>query len=549
MRLTRLIIFSLFAVSFFPGLTAAQNIVPNPGFETVITTPTGENQLNFAQPWQPLGATPDLFYRNSVPSSGAPCDNVNVPTSTAGYGQERNGLNGYAGIQFDFSNGYREYLSVPLGIPLVPGDIYRIEFYAQRADSTRFACNRLGALLTNNIPIQPGTGVIGFTPQVESTILMSDTAAWYYVTGIYQASGGENYLTIGLFRSDSDPGLAKTDFGASSSGCSNYDNSAYYFIDDVSVKPVSENVEISGDTIICPGETAMLIADSNVPVWWSNETDPTDTISQNDTLFVNTNVPITYYLNGLFITDSVVVDIIAPPSFSLGPDTLMCQDDSILLDATAPDGIAYQWSTGDTTAMIQVRDTGVYWATTYNLGCSLTDTLTVSDYLPNAPFSLGEDSLYCFFTYDTLRLDAGPGTSYLWSPTGETSQLISVMFPAVYSVILTRENGCKRTDSLEVSEVCEPLIYLPNAFTPDGDGVNDVFLPQIHNATDYNLRIVNRRGQTVFYTTDPAKGWDGTFDGQDAAIDVYVYRINYRGLDFEGSKVKRKQLGSITLVR
>jgi gliding motility-associated-like protein len=76
-----------------------------------------------------------------------------------------------------------------------------------------------------------------------------------------------------------------------------------------------------------------------------------------------------------------------------------------------------------------------------------------------------------------------------------------------------------------------------------------VFYVYANNCITYNLRILNRRGQTVFYSEDATAGWDGMYEGTEAPVGVYVYRINYRGLDFEGIRVKKKILGTLTLYR
>ncbi|MBL7924669.1 MAG: gliding motility-associated C-terminal domain-containing protein [Bacteroidia bacterium] len=526
-----------------------QNLVPNPGFESTLGMPTGSGQWNLAQPWLGLNATADLYVKGQVSLPLLPCDNINIPVHVGGSCSERNGLSHYAGLQFDLLNGYREYLSIPLAIPLTGGSIYLIEFYTQLADSARFACNSMGALLTNNIPTQAGTGVINFTPQLESTQQITDTANWIRVSGLYQALGGENYLTIGVFRNDNDPSLQKTDYGTRNSNCSSFDNSAYYFFDDIAVRKIDVTINIVGDTILCPNETTVLTADCNVPFWWSLAATPTDTFSLDTSIVLTPAVPTNYILNTDFGTDSVRVLIVNPPAFNLGPDTLLCEGDSITLDASAPDGILYNWSTGDTLPAIVVTDTGVYTVTVDNSGCGVTDSVVIPGFLENPEVPLGEDSLYCFFYNDTLKLDAGEGIAYLWTPTLETSREITILSPAVYTVEVTRSNGCRRSASLEVQEICEPSVYVPSAFTPDGDGLNDVLKAYVNNSLLFNFRVINRRGQEIFYTEDPSEGWDGTYEGQEAPIGVYVFRVNYQGLDSEGIKVKRKLLGTVTLLR
>jgi len=369
------------------------------------------------------------------------------------------------------------------------------------------------------------------------------------VSGMYQAFGGENYVTLGVFRDDSDPALQKTNYGTHASNCSSMDNSAYYFFDDVAVRKIDVTINILGDTIICPNETTVLLADCNVPYWWSDSNNPNDTLSLATFITITPAVPTTYYLNTDFGIDSVKVLIVNPPAFDLGPNVAICEGDTIFLDATATDGILYTWSTGDTLPIIAVTDTGSYFVTVDNAGCSSNDSITIPSFLENPEVLLGEDSLYCFFYNDSLTLDAGDAISYLWTPTLETSQSITVLFPAIYTVEVTKANGCKRYASLEVQEICQPTIYIPSAFTPDDDGLNDIFRAYVNNAPSFNFKIINRRGQQIFYTEDPTQGWDGTYEGQDAPIGVYVYRINYQGLDSEGIKVKKKILGTVHLVR
>ncbi len=537
------------ACSFSCSLSA-QNLVPNSSFETVLSNPTSQDQLqSLAVPWLKLNATPDLYYAGQTSLPITACDQVDVPNNAGGHAPERTGLKGYAGLQFDLNNNYREYISTPLAIPLLKDTLYRVWFYVLRADSSRYACNKIGALFTNNFPIQTGTSPIAFPSIIESNTIITDTVNWTIITGIYKATGGENYITIGLFYTDANPALQKTDFGPHATGCASFDNSAYYYVDDVVVKPVSESVKIKADTVICPNESVTLNATSNVPFYWSEASTPTDTLSLAASVTVSPTVPTTYYLNGLFVKDSVTITIVNPPIVNLGPDSLLCEGDTVLLDATITDGINYQWSTGDTTSSIKITTLGDYSVIVNNIGCARTDTISFTDYLPNPPINLGEDSLYCFFSGDTLHLDAGIGYSYLWFPTGETKQKITVLSEANYSVKVIHNNGCPRTASLEVLEVCVPTLFIPSAFTPDGDGLNDVFQPIINNVSKYSFRVLNKFGQTVFYTDNPGLPWDGKYNGKDALDGVYVYRINFEGLDSEGDKLKGKKLGTITLLR
>jgi len=105
--------------------------------------------------------------------------------------------------------------------------------------------------------------------------------------------------------------------------------------------------------------------------------------------------------------------------------------------------------------------------------------------------------------------------------------------------------GC--SDSSIQRIYIEPIttIYVPNSFTPDGDGVNDVWLPEVKDVFDYELLIFNRWGQTIFTTNDQYQGWSGSFKDKISPTDVYIYKIRYRAMD----RIQREHLGHITLIR
>ncbi|MCA6435254.1 MAG: gliding motility-associated C-terminal domain-containing protein [Bacteroidetes bacterium] len=116
-----------------------------------------------------------------------------------------------------------------------------------------------------------------------------------------------------------------------------------------------------------------------------------------------------------------------------------------------------------------------------------------------------------------------------------------------YNVSLTvmSINGCKSSVTKKIVIEDENLIYVPNAFTPNGDGSNDVFMAVSRSQIKFEMQIFNRGGQLIFQSSDINKGWDGTFKGQLAENNVYVYKITYIT---KNSKAKTIT-GSVTLVR
>lgn len=121
--------------------------------------------------------------------------------------------------------------------------------------------------------------------------------------------------------------------------------------------------------------------------------------------------------------------------------------------------------------------------------------------------------------------------------------------PGEYRIALTVTNelsGCSHTDSTEIVTVTEADIRFPDAFTPNGDGMNDEFRPAYKSIKKYNLSIYNRWGRRVFSSSNPEKGWDGKNGNSEAAEGVYIYICEAEAYE-RGISFTRK--GTVTLIR
>ena len=92
-------------------------------------------------------------------------------------------------------------------------------------------------------------------------------------------------------------------------------------------------------------------------------------------------------------------------------------------------------------------------------------------------------------------------------------------------------------------------IFVPNAFTPNEDGINETFEPKMYNVESYKLHIFNRWGQLLFTSTSPNNQWDGTYLGNQCQIDVYIYKIVVTGYYKEGDLDRERLVGRVTLLR
>ena len=179
------------------------------------------------------------------------------------------------------------------------------------------------------------------------------------------------------------------------------------------------------------------------------------------------------------------------------------------------------------------------------LDCFADATSNILIHPAPVPSFTGQDTIK---TDHPIELDGGNNYfGYQWS-TGETSQYISADHSGWYSVVLESLEGCYGEDSVYVLflEPIENLLFLPNAFTPNGDGLNDNFIVIYppDNLDSFKMYIYNRWGQLVFESKDITAGWDGMYKGVQAPAGVYAYKIEYSiGI------YKFEETGTLMLVR
>ncbi len=220
----------------------------------------------------------------------------------------------------------------------------------------------------------------------------------------------------------------------------------------------------------------------------------------------------------------------------------------------------YQWSTSPAEYGPTATNLCPGWAyvtVTDAKGCSHVDSIFVKSYI-NDTTAIATALPDTIFNFQTALLQANPASGYIynWSPVGSLSDSLipnPVASPSVtttYYVSITDPNGCgKVIDSIRVlvlSLHCDATdIFVPNAFSPDGNGHNDVLLVKSRGLQTLYFAIYSRWGQKVFETTDFTIGWDGTFNGSPAAPDVFDYYLEATCIN--GKTFFKK--GNITLIR
>jgi gliding motility-associated-like protein len=294
--------------------------------------------------------------------------------------------------------------------------------------------------------------------------------------------------------------------------------------------------QLNNDTTICLGDFAVLSAQGGNTVQWS----PANLVN-NPNAFVTLTQPNQSTMYYAFLSnscggilDSTYVEVIQIIP-NINPDTTICPGDSAVLWASGGD--VYVWTpsnslsapSNDTTFAFPSVNT-IYTVEISNLlGCTASLSTQVSIYpLPfvnagvdinqnfGVPVTLNGVTTTTIFHWESID---SLSCSECLNPTVKPEQSTN------YILYVIDENGCENSDTVRV--ILDGVLYVPNTFTPNGDGINDFFVTLGKDIDEYQLYIFDRWGILIFETNDLNVHWDGTYKGAPVPIDSYVWKIDY----------------------
>lgn len=447
----------LFVVIFMNNslLSGQKNLVPNPGFDSVVYCPGNFGQIALATPWQIAQGTPDIFHECALAAD------YRVPYPfVCGFLPPHNGK-GYAGIAV---YGTREFIETYLTEPLESGKQYYIRFFAAADDDCQGNPESFSdaiALMLKRANDPSGN----FETVVENSgQLIKETGVWTEISGCYYSRGNEDQLRIGNPKSDL------------------------------------------------------------------------------QTLYETDQPDYPYPENYMFIDDVFI------GRFNPFPDTvLLCEGVPEKLNATFLDA-DYQWNTGSTEATLLASDTGRYTVQATIDGCVFRDTVQVIT-LPSSNLTTLNDTSLC--DAESLLLTAPFPGEYSWS-NGSTEAQTLVKSPGEYVVTVFNECGIFEFSQKVEAENCRCRVYVPNVFSPNDDGYNDLLEVSIgcdHAFTVEHFDIFDRWGSRIFTSEGyPLAAWDGKLKGKKSAPGVYTWFLTY-ALNRNGTTRKIMEQGDVTLLR
>jgi gliding motility-associated-like protein len=330
-------------------------------------------------------------------------------------------------------------------------------------------------------------------------------------------------------------------------------------------------VNAGRDVTICLGQSIQLNATAPGPVLWT----PDQGLSCNTCAnpIANPNFTTEYFVSntntfGCIGTDSMLVNVAQPFTMNVVPNDTICFSRNETAQLFASNAIRYQWTpTAGLSAnnipnpVARPASTTTYRVVGFDAENCFTDTGYVTIAVGyNPTVSLPPGALVVAGTQVTLTptLTGAPFARYTWTPNRDLScnncpnPVATINNDIIYNLEVETIYGCTARDTVGYTVVCQKdQVFIPNAFSPDGDGVNDILMVRGKGvSTVKSFRIFNRYGQVVFEkqnftANDPSAGWDGKVNGVPASPDVYVFTAEV--LCTAGANYVYK--GNITLFR
>ena len=297
---------------------------------------------------------------------------------------------------------------------------------------------------------------------------------------------------------------------------------------------------LGNDTALCEKQTLFLQSNtSGNYLWQDGSTQKQIIISTAGLYWLQINN------NNCIYRDSFVISYKPLPILHLPSDTILCNQNTLLLTAAQTNNTAvYLWQDGSAASNYLVTNEGTYMVKVTQNGCLNYETCIVQ-YQQIPQLNTIIDATKC--KNESLLLDVSfPNSNYLWQDlSSKPTYNVNVQGNYYCSII----NYCGAiTDTFHVTDkICECTLIIPNAFSPNGDGINDVFRPNIDCVPSYyHMNIFDRNGHVVFSSNNISDYWNGTYQNIPVPVGTYYYILKVKGVS---DPVTNKKSGSITILR
>ncbi len=237
--------------------------------------------------------------------------------------------------------------------------------------------------------------------------------------------------------------------------------------------------------------------------------------------------------NGCIWTDTLRIDSTKTTTNKLQV-YIKCKDSTILIGKDSVNGQSkYQWTIGSKSAHVSVNTTGIFIRQSSINGCPAVDSFQVQDYSKHKAIATNNFTL-CM--NDSTNISALATNAEWYRQNALFSNLKEIQIKGIKSdtLILKSFDNCWQFDTIYINFIeCDIMdyIFIPNAFTPDNDGINDVFKISGKSIQNLEMSIFNRWGELVFYSKNAEDGWDGFYKGSLVQNDIYLVQLKVKSVE------------------
>ncbi len=588
-----------FCVFFSPLIFSQINLIPNPSFEDSIQIPQVNDELFKCKNWiKPTGTSSDYFSAYSpvnAPPISQPNCGVSIPKNAIGFQFAKQGNFYVGGLMYANFNGNlypertaNELFEVKLVQPLKKKYLYAFKLYYNVANGSNVASNQLGAYFTQNqFNFTFGTYFNSLIPQIrlDTNTYMTDTLNWVAMKGLFFAKGNEEYVTIGNFKDALHTKTISltTNFQTPCIDQTNNTFFCYTYIDSVSLYEIPViAADCAKDTTICLNDSLSLgtnVIDTARYSWQPIAgLSCTNCPNPKAKPLVTTIYHLTKKIYGTESVDSIICIVLQPTIALAGTNSSICIGSTVNLGPDNDFGYTYFWQP---TIALSCSNCGLSIASpsismTYTLtksACGFSNsavfivnvkpnyTLTPKINLTNIISCLNDTLQFAIQNYPTdnfVLYNWQPLNNFITQPSVSVKALIknnTYYYVTISNVNLSIYCPYSKKDSIYISiqDTCTKEIepFLPNLFTPNGDGINETFLVRIPKTKSVRLQIYNVWGSLLYEASSNANNeltelnWDGKYKGEACNVSTYYYLIEAETI----SEQKKVYKGFVSLMK
>jgi hypothetical protein len=467
-------------------VTNTCELVCNGGFEHTsgqVNGPGLNSSFN-TYAWGDANAgTSDLFSINAVPNCGynVPCNvngnqNTNLALSTCSVNNNYIGSIYETNYFFSPPTNYTEYIQTKFTYSMEPNANYLVSFYINKGDNSGGTLNSLGIWFRPTQFNFPTADPISITPNkiITNTFALNDVTGWNRVSFCYQASGGEQWMTIGRpAGSPIVPQFQPSSFCTAPVSVQNLSTTVFMYFDEVSVKkftiePIpTQTVNVCGSVNLNPQWACNVVPNTTITYAWSGTQtlsstsilNPIATVTSSTSFFLNVTGATMYAPSCVATAVAAINAVTLTPVVISSSSTTVCPGSSVTL--TASGASSFTWFPGNVLGNVvtfspTANTTYTAIGTTTN-GCKIAQTIAIFTYTSTISASASPNSICSGFSSTLTGLN---GSNFTWQP-GSLSGTTVVVTPAattIYTVSGLSVNGCTKTNTVQVTVNNPPLL-------------------------------------------------------------------------------------------